>query len=127
MRGPPCSALDGSFRLRENQTTIRTELVAGVVTFMAMAYIIFVHPQIIADVAPGPEQDAFRASVMMATCLAAALAALLMGFVANYPIALAPATFDLRVRVQLGIFPVFGERTCAADAAACSFGSACVP
>lgn len=72
------------FKLRENSTTVRTEVRAGVVTFMAMAYIIFVQPAVMA----GAGMD--FGAVMVATCLSSALATLVMAFVANYPIALAP-------------------------------------
>ncbi len=80
------------FRLRENGTTVRTELLAGVVTFITMAYIIFVNPVILSGVGlegTGQEFMDFGA-VMVATCLGAAIATLFMGLVANYPIALAP-------------------------------------
>ncbi len=80
------------FRLRENNTTVRTELLAGVVTFITMAYIIFVNPVILSGVGlegTGQEFMDFGA-VMVATCLGAAIATLFMGLVANYPIALAP-------------------------------------
>ena len=73
------------FRLRENQTTIRTEVVAGLTTFLAMAYIIFVQPTVLG--AAGMDFGA----VLVATCLASALATVLMGVMANYPIAVAPA------------------------------------
>ncbi len=79
--------LERLFRLRENGTTPRTELVAGATTFMAMAYIIFVNPGILSSQA-GAGMD-FRA-VMAATCISSAIATLLMAFLANYPIALAP-------------------------------------
>lgn len=63
---------------------MRTELLAGLTTFLTMAYIIFVNPDILA--AAGMPKD----SVFVATCLAAALGSLVMGLYANYPIALAP-------------------------------------
>ncbi|MDO5536037.1 MAG: NCS2 family permease [Desulfovibrionaceae bacterium] len=72
------------FKLEQNGTTVRTELVAGVTTFMAMAYIIFVNPNMLAEA--GMPRDA----VFAATIWAAALATMLMGFWANMPIALAP-------------------------------------
>jgi AGZA family xanthine/uracil permease-like MFS transporter len=77
--------LERLFKLTENRTNIRTEVIAGMTTFMTMAYIIFVQPSILAIA--GMDFGA----VMMATCLSAAIATLLMGFYANYPIALAPA------------------------------------
>lgn len=79
--------LERLFRLRENGTTVRTELVGGATTFMTMAYIIIVNPQILSSAA-GANMD-FNA-VMAATCVSAAVGTLLMAFLANYPIALAP-------------------------------------
>lgn len=72
------------FQLREHGTTLRTELVAGLTTFLTMAYIVFVNPSILGDA--GMPRDA----VFVATCLIAALGSLIMGLYANYPIALAP-------------------------------------
>ena len=77
--------LERLFHLNDNRTTIRTELLAGVTTFLAMAYIIFVQPAVLS--AAGMDFGA----VMVATCLASALATILMGLLANYPIAVAPA------------------------------------
>jgi AGZA family xanthine/uracil permease-like MFS transporter len=76
--------LDRIFHLRENNTTVRTELLAGVVTFMTMAYVLFVHPAMLEDA--GMPFDA----VLFATCVASAIATLIMAFSANYPFALAP-------------------------------------
>ncbi len=73
------------FKLKENNTTVRTEVVAGVTTFMTMAYIIFVQPAILSQA--GMDFGA----VMTATCIASAVACFLMAILANYPIALAPA------------------------------------
>lgn len=72
------------FRLKEHGTDVRTEAVAGVTTFLTMAYIIFVNPQILAI--SGMDAGA----VMVATCLAAAASTLVMGLWANVPIAQAP-------------------------------------
>lgn len=72
------------FRFQELGTTMRTEVIAGVTTFMAMAYIIFVQPAVLS--AAGMDFD----SVFVATCLSAFIATLIMGVYANYPIALAP-------------------------------------
>lgn len=77
--------LDRHFRLRENHTTVRTELLGGATTFMTMSYIIFVQPAILSQA--GMDKGA----VMAATCIASAVATLLMGLLANYPIAQAPA------------------------------------
>ncbi len=72
------------FRLSENGTTVRTELLAGLTTFVTMAYILFVNPNILKD-AGMPVEATFAA-----TCVASAFATLLMGLLANYPIAVAP-------------------------------------
>ncbi len=77
--------LNRIFKLEKNQTTVRTELLGGTTTFMTMSYIIFVQPAILA--AAGMDKGA----VMFATCVSSALATLLMGLIARYPIALAPA------------------------------------
>ncbi|MES2115221.1 MAG: NCS2 family permease [Pseudomonadota bacterium] len=76
--------LEKFFKLKENGTDVRTELVAGLTTFLTMAYIIFVNPSILGD-AGMP-----KGAVFVATCVAAALGCLVMGLYANYPIALAP-------------------------------------
>ena len=76
--------LERRFHLTENETTVRRELFAGLTTFMAMAYVVVVNPRILSEA--GMPAD----GVLFATCLAAALATLLMGLWANYPIALAP-------------------------------------
>ncbi|OYX83411.1 MAG: guanine permease, partial [Azorhizobium sp. 35-67-5] len=76
--------LERYFALKENGTTVRTEVMAGVTTFLTMAYIIFINPAILAD-AGMP-----KGSVFVATCLIAALGSLIMGLYANYPIAIAP-------------------------------------
>ena len=72
------------FHLRENNTTVRTELLAGLTTFMTMAYVVVVNPRILSETGMPVE------GVLFATCLSAAIATLLMGVWANYPIALAP-------------------------------------
>jgi len=77
--------LDKLFNLKGQGTNVRTELVAGTTTFMTMAYIIFFQPALFHG-AMGMDYGA----VMMATCISAAVATLMMGLWANYPIALAP-------------------------------------
>jgi adenine/guanine/hypoxanthine permease len=72
------------FKLSENQTTIRQEMLGGLTTFVTMAYIVVVNPQILAQA--GMPAD----GVVFATCVSAATATLVMGLYANYPIALAP-------------------------------------
>ncbi|MCA0302983.1 MAG: NCS2 family permease [Proteobacteria bacterium] len=76
--------LEQVFKLGENRTNVRTEVVAGITTFLTMAYIIFVNPSILAEA-----KMPFGA-VFAATCIAAAVGCFLMAFLANYPIALAP-------------------------------------
>ena len=76
--------LEQVFKLGENKTTVRTEVVAGITTFLTMAYIIFVNPAILSEA-----KMPFGA-VFAATCVAAAIGCFLMAFLANYPIALAP-------------------------------------
>ncbi|KVZ15765.1 NCS2 family permease [Burkholderia stagnalis] len=72
------------FGFDEAGTDFRTEILAGVTTFLTMAYIIFVNPAILGDAGMPKE------SVFVATCLVAALASVIMGLYANYPIACAP-------------------------------------
>ena len=76
--------LEKLFKLKENHTTLKQEALAGLTTFLTMAYIIFVNPMMLADA--GMDHGA----VFVATCLAAAVGCLVMGLMANYPIALAP-------------------------------------
>ena len=76
--------LEKVFRLEENGTNARTEIIAGITTFMTMAYILAVNPSVLADA--GMDQGA----VFTATALAALIGTLLMAFCANYPFALAP-------------------------------------
>ncbi|MDP9045503.1 MAG: NCS2 family permease [Pseudomonadota bacterium] len=76
--------LDRIFKLGEHGTSVRTELVAGITTFLTMAYIVFVNPSILG--AAGMPKE----SVFVATCLIAALGTAVMALYANYPIALAP-------------------------------------
>jgi len=76
--------LEKLFQLKAHNTTLRTEILAGITTFLTMAYILFVNPSILAET--GMDHGA----VFVATCLAAAIGSAIMGLVANYPIALAP-------------------------------------
>ena len=76
--------LEQIFKLQDNHTTIKKEFLAGFTTFITMAYIIFVNPQIMA--LSGMDQGA----IFVGTCLAAASACFVMGFFANWPIGLAP-------------------------------------
>src|ERR1700752_1467861 len=76
--------LERIFHLTENHTTVRRELLGGLTTFMAMAYVVVVNPRILSETGMPVE------GVLFATCISAALATLVMGLWANYPIALAP-------------------------------------
>jgi AGZA family xanthine/uracil permease-like MFS transporter len=78
------SRLERYFRFAEHNTNWRTETLAGLTTFITMAYIIFVNPSILA------ETGMPIAAVTIATCLCAAFGSILMGALANYPLALAP-------------------------------------
>jgi AGZA family xanthine/uracil permease-like MFS transporter len=88
------------FKISENNTDFRTEIIAGVTTFMTLSYIIFVQPTVLA--ACGMDFGA----VLVATCVASAVATFLMGLYANYPIALAPGmgqNFFFAYTVVLGM------------------------
>jgi len=78
------SLIDRTFGLTEHGTSVRTEFIAGLTTFLTMVYIVFVNPAILG--AAGMDKDA----VFVATCIAAAVSTLVMALYANYPIALAP-------------------------------------
>ena len=78
------SILERIFKLSENQTNVRTEILAGLTTFLTMCYIVIVNPAILSIT--GMDFGA----VFVATCISAAIGCFIMGFLANYPIALAP-------------------------------------
>ncbi len=84
------SLLDNFFRLGENGTTVRTELTAGLTTFLTMAYIIFVQPAVLSGAMFGFSTGMEFGALTTATCVTAALATAIMGLYARYPIALAP-------------------------------------
>ena len=81
--------LNKLFLLTERHTTVKREVVAGITTFMAMSYVLFVNPSMLAQA--GMDHGA----VFVATCLAAALGCLVMGLLANLPVALAPGMGDI--------------------------------
>ncbi len=96
------NTIEKFFKLKELNTNIRTEVIAGITTFMAMAYIIFVNPAMLSQT--GMDFNA----AMVATCISAAVATIMMGLYANYPIALAPgmgqnAFFTYTVCLAMGI------------------------
>jgi AGZA family xanthine/uracil permease-like MFS transporter len=76
--------IDRYFKLTEHQTSVKQEMLGGLTTFVTMAYIVVVNPQILAQAGMPPD------GVVFATCASAAVATLVMGLYANYPIALAP-------------------------------------
>jgi AGZA family xanthine/uracil permease-like MFS transporter len=82
--------LERFFKLSQNQTTARTETIAGVTTFLTMAYIIVVQPAVLSGAMFGMKTGMDFGAVMTATCLSAALATALMALLARYPIAQAP-------------------------------------
>lgn len=94
--------LDRFFQISARNSSVKTEIIAGLTTFVTMAYIIFVQPTILS--AGGMDFGA----VLVATCISSAFASILMGLYANYPIALAPAmgeniffTFTMIVAMQI--------------------------
>jgi len=96
------TTLDQFFKLTKHGTNVRTEMLAGITTFLTMAYIIFVNPLILGDAGVPKE------AVFVATCIAAALGTVIMGLYANYPIAMAPgmglnAYFAYAVVLGMGI------------------------
>lgn len=93
--------LEKLFQLKAHNTTVRTEILAGITTFLTMAYILFVNPAILG------ETGMDKGAVFVATCLAAAIGSAVMGLIANYPIALAPgmglnAFFTYTVVLHMG-------------------------
>ncbi|HQO28250.1 MAG TPA: NCS2 family permease [Accumulibacter sp.] len=93
--------LEKLFQLQQHDSNVRTEVLAGLTTFMTMVYILFVNPAILGQTGMDP------GAVFVATCLAAAFGSACMGLIANYPIALAPgmglnAFFTFTVVQQMG-------------------------
>jgi len=82
--------VDRFFRLSEHGTNVRTELLAGLTTFLTMAYIIFLQPLVLSGTLTHTPNGISQSAVMTATCLAAALATAIMGLYGRYPIAQAP-------------------------------------
>ena len=124
------SFLERRFALAAHGTTVRTEVLAGLTTFLTMAYIIFVQPAVLS--AAGMDFGA----VLVATCLSTAFATTLMALLANYPIAVAPAmghnfffaysvVIGMQVpwQVALGAVAIAGHRcSCSPPASACASG-----
>ena len=82
---PLWNKLEKLFKLKERGTDVRTEIIAGITTFLAMAYILAVNPGMLGIIPDGPGAPA----IFMATALSAAIATICMAFFANYPVALA--------------------------------------
>ncbi|KIF81137.1 NCS2 family permease [Noviherbaspirillum autotrophicum] len=109
------SLMERLFKLREQNTDVRTEVLAGLTTFLTMAYIVFVNPSILGDA--GMPKDA----VFVATCIAAAIGTLVMGLYANYPIAMAPG-MGLNAYFAYGVVKGMGFSWEAALGAVCISG-----
>ncbi len=93
--------IENIFKLKKHGTNIKTEVIAGITTFLAMAYILGVNPSILS------ESGMDKHSVFLATSLSAAIGCFLMGIIANYPVALAPgmgvnALFTYTVCIEMG-------------------------
>lgn len=93
--------LEKLFKLNAKNTSVKTEIIAGITTFLAMAYILGVNPGILGDAGMDPQ------AVFMATAISAAIASIVMGLLANYPVALAPgmgvnALFSYTVVMRMG-------------------------
>lgn len=111
------SKLERIFKLKEHKTTVSTEIVAGITTFMTMVYIVFVNPQILG--LAGMDAQA----VFVVTCIVAAIGSITMGVIANLPIALAPAmglnaffvfsvVMGMGVSWQIGMGTIFWGAIC---------------
>ncbi|MHA1745387.1 MAG: NCS2 family permease [Promethearchaeota archaeon] len=91
------------FKLEENGTNIRTEVLAGVTTFMTMAYIIIVNPETLAGVVPSEEYDSMFKAFLFATVLVSALMSIAMGVISNNPYATAPG-MGLNAYIAYGLY-----------------------
>ena len=96
----PTGTLDKLFKLSQHGTNVRTEIIAGLTTFFAMAYIIFLNPLILGESSPTGMSNS---AVITATCISAALGTWLIGILSNYPMAQAPG---------LGLNAVFAYTLC---------------
>lgn len=103
------TSLEKLFHLREHGTTVRTEIIAGLTTFLTMAYIIFLNPNIIGTLNLGTIDEPVpffimpHSAVITSTCISAAIGTWLVGILSNYPLAQAPG---------LGLNTVFGYTLC---------------
>ena len=81
--------LEKIFKLKEKGTTVKTEVLAGVTTFLAMAYILAVNPQMLGETGMSIQ------GVFLATAISSAVATIIMGLLANYPVALSAGMGDI--------------------------------
>lgn len=111
--------MDRYFKITEQGSSVRTEIIAGITTFLTLAYIVFVNPSILVQAVPGifdqtgkildqALYNSYYGAFMVATIVGGAIATLIMGLFANYPFALAPgmglnAYFTYTVCLKLGI------------------------
>jgi AGZA family xanthine/uracil permease-like MFS transporter len=109
--------IENLFQLKAHHTTIRREVIAGITTFLTMAYIITVNPAILANAGMD------FGSVFVATCIAAAFGTAVMGLAANYPVALAPG-MGLNAFFTFGV--VIGMEQSWQVALGCVFWSGCI-
>jgi len=103
--------LSNFFRLEEHQTTASKEVLAGLTTFLTMAYILFVQPAVLSRDFAGNPTGLDAGAVLLATCVSAAAATLIMGLYARYPIALAPGMGQnfFFVTVVMSLTSTYGE------------------
>ena len=92
--------MDKLFQLKKNGVTVRTELMAGLTTFMTMAYIVALNPNLLTNF--GAEGGNLWNGVFLATCIASAIGTICMGILANKPFAMAPG-MGLNSFVAVGV------------------------
>ena len=108
------------FKLKENNTTVKTEVVAGLTTFMTMAYLIALNPNLLTNFG-ADGTPALWNGVFMATCIASAIGMFAMAFLANKPFAMAPGMglnsfFAVVVaNIPVRMFPSFFDRSLSAS------------
>jgi adenine/guanine/hypoxanthine permease len=107
-QNPVIDAIARTFRFQENQTNLRTEILAGITTFLTMAYILVVNPSILSNAIFLQQPEDLFSELVIATAISSAIATVAMGLMANYPFALAPgmglnAFFAFSVVKALGI------------------------
>ena len=103
--------LDRFFQISEHETSVFREVSAGLTTFLTMAYILFLQPAILSTDFAGNPTGLDPDAVLLATCIASALATLIMGLYAKYPIALAPGMGENFVFVAMTMVSVHSPVT----------------